>query len=467
MPRQIADEAQTVPGLEVAWETGLEDHIVRASWSPDGSRLAAALTSGPVVVFDCTGRRLLDLPGHESGTLSLSWRADGRVLASGGQDSRARLWDAASGRLLHSLEGGKHWVEQVAFSPSGDLLVTASGRTVRLWSGSGELLRDYPPHPSTVADFQWQPTELFFATAAYGQLATFGPEVIEPAKRFAWKGLTLTIAWSPDGNYIATGNQDASVHFWYRKTGRELEMIGYPAQVRELSWDAGRLRIRSPPENPFAGFATLFHSREIQNQGGSNKTMNVRLFVLQAVVMMAPLFAQHHHGNHQVAGGGQAEQGIWPQLPIPAPLACHFKGVVSHSFYGKPSQILHEMRGIEDRLAGSATGRVYMAVIEAAGAAQVYYFERQQNGDVLRVSWQGDSAVGLRHQLETEILESRGRRCAGQQMREKVLALGGARSETLSLPELTKANHAALTLASLVSAQDQETYIRLTVFYPC
>jgi WD40 repeat protein len=108
--------------------------------------------------------------------------------------------------------------------------MTASGRTVRLWSGSGELLRDYPPHPSTVADVQRQPNELFFATAAYGQLATFGPEVIEPAKRFAWKGSILTIAWSPDGSYIATGNQDASVHFWYWKTGRHLEISGYPAK---------------------------------------------------------------------------------------------------------------------------------------------------------------------------------------------------------------------------------------------
>lgn len=238
MPRQIAGEAQTVPGLEVAWEAGLEDHVVRAAWSPDGARLAAALISGPIVVFDCEGRRLLDLPGHESGTLSLSWRADGSVLATGGQDSRARLWDAASGRLLHTLEAGKHWVEQVAFSPFRDVLATASGRTVRLWSGAGDLLVDYPPHPSTIADVQWQPSDLHFATAAYGQLATFGPESVEPAKRFAWKGSILTIAWSPDGNYVATGNQDASVHFWYRKTGRDLEMAGYPAKVRELSWDA-------------------------------------------------------------------------------------------------------------------------------------------------------------------------------------------------------------------------------------
>jgi len=238
MPGRLTLEAPAAPGLELEWEAGLDDHVVRAAWSPDGSRLAAALIGGPVVVFDCDGRRLLDLPGHEFGTLSLSWRADGRVLATGGQDSRARLWDAASGRRLHDLESGKHWVERVAFAPFGDLLATASGRALRLWSGAGDLLADYAPHPSTIADVQWQPNDLLFATAAYGQLTTFRPESPQPVKRYAWKGSILAIAWSPDGNCIATGNQDSSVHFWYRKTGRELEMTGYPAKVRELSWDA-------------------------------------------------------------------------------------------------------------------------------------------------------------------------------------------------------------------------------------
>jgi len=47
------------------------------------------------------------------------------------------------------------------------------------------------------------------------------------------------------------------------------------------------------------------------------------------------------------------------------------------------------------------------------------------------------------------------------------LALGGVKAETLALPELTKANHLELTLAPLVASNDQDQYIRLTIFYPC
>ena len=191
--------------------------------------------------------------------------------------------------------------------------------------------------------------------------------------------------------------------------------------------------------------------------------MKVYPRVILATLFASLAFAQHaHHGAGDAAG-----QKVWPRLPIPAPLACHFKGVVSHIFFGKPSQVLHEMKAIEDRLAGSATGRVYMMVIEGAGAAQVFYFERMEGGDIVRVSWRGDSAAELRSQLEAEILESRGRRCAGQQMREKVLALGGVKAETLALPELTKANHLELTLAPLVASNDQDQYMRVTIFYPC
>src|SRR5262249_54425640 len=40
------------------------------------------------------------------------------------------------------------------------------------------------------------------------------------------------------GRYIATGDQDSTVHFWIMKTGKDLQMSGYPTKVRELSWDS-------------------------------------------------------------------------------------------------------------------------------------------------------------------------------------------------------------------------------------
>jgi WD40 repeat protein len=42
------------------------------------------------------------------------------------------------------------------------------------------------------------------------------------------------IAWSPNGNFVASGNQDSTVYFWFIEGGEDLQMTGYPAEVREL-----------------------------------------------------------------------------------------------------------------------------------------------------------------------------------------------------------------------------------------
>ncbi|MBL8211843.1 MAG: hypothetical protein JNK87_14090 [Bryobacterales bacterium] len=227
------------PAFTQSWEAHLGDHVVKLAWSPNGRMLAAAAVAGPIALFDAKGLFLHELPGHNMGTLAVSWSADSRLLASGGQDGVARIWNVETFGERCQLQGGAQWVEQVAYSPREDYLATGAGRHLKLWNSAGQLLRTYPPRPSTITDIVWQPGQLFFSTAAYGQLATFHAEQAAPVRIFEWKGSILVIAVSPDGNFIATGNQDASVHFWYRKSGKDLEMSGYPAKVRELSWDSG------------------------------------------------------------------------------------------------------------------------------------------------------------------------------------------------------------------------------------
>jgi WD40 repeat protein len=224
--------------LEVAWESRLEDHVIDIAYSPDGRWLAAAAVSGSIELFKAeSGEQKALLPGHRNGTFSLSWRSDSQRLASGGQDGMVRVWDISEGTAPLSIEAGAEWVERVAYSHAGDYLVSAAGRKLRLWNSQGERLQTYGDHPSTISDVQWQPGDLLFTTACYGQVATFRRESTEAVKKFEWKGSILCLRWSPDSNYIATGNQDASVHFWYRKTGRDLEMSGYAQKVRALAWD--------------------------------------------------------------------------------------------------------------------------------------------------------------------------------------------------------------------------------------
>lgn len=225
------------PTLKALWRTQIDDHVIQLAWSPDGAMLAAAGVSGPILLFNgADGVRRHTLPGHTMDTMAISWHKDSRILASVGQDGKVRLWDTETGEQTAEMAGGASWVERVAFSPTGDGLVSAAGRKLRLWNASGELIHEYPDPNSTITDIKWKPDGSQFAISAYNGVVLYDPDQPDPLRRFEWQGSTLTIEWSPDGKYIATGDQDSTVHFWITATGQDLQMWGYETKVLELAW---------------------------------------------------------------------------------------------------------------------------------------------------------------------------------------------------------------------------------------
>ncbi len=48
---------------------------------------------------------LRTLEGHKDIVYSVAFDPSGRTLASGGDDNTVKLWEVASGKLLHTLEG--------------------------------------------------------------------------------------------------------------------------------------------------------------------------------------------------------------------------------------------------------------------------------------------------------------------------------------------------------------------------
>jgi len=236
--RQRKRKARRVkPALEAKWRANIDDHPIGLAWSPDSKTVAIAGVSGPITLFNAAdGLVLHKLPGHALDTMSISWHKDSRLLASVGQDGKVRLWDAETGAQRAEMAGGESWVERVAFSPLGEYLVSAAGRKLRLWNSCGELIREYPDANSTITDIKWRRDGRQFAISAYNGVVLYDPEEAEPLRRFEWQGSTLTLEWSPDSKYIATGDQDSTVHFWITETGNDLQMWGYETKVLELAW---------------------------------------------------------------------------------------------------------------------------------------------------------------------------------------------------------------------------------------
>ena len=149
--------------------------VAEIAFSPDGRLLAVASSIGVYLYAAADLREVRFLP-TDAPVWSVAFSPDGRLLASGSLDNTIRLWDAASGALLRTLEGHTDDVNSVAFSPDGRALASGSAdNTIRLWdAASGALLRTLEGHTRPVN----------------------------------------SVTFSPDGRALASGSWDGTVRLW-------------------------------------------------------------------------------------------------------------------------------------------------------------------------------------------------------------------------------------------------------------
>ena len=131
-------------------DSGYDNSV--ATLSPDG-RLVVTGNTGTLLIWDVASGRvrhtLVKSYGTGQDVYAASFSPDGKLLVTAGENA-VHVWDVASGRSLHRLRGHKGPVRSAVFSPDGKLVVTvAEDGTARVWDAAyGRLLRTIEGVPS-------------------------------------------------------------------------------------------------------------------------------------------------------------------------------------------------------------------------------------------------------------------------------------------------------------------------------
>ena len=207
---------------------------------PDGKRLAAG--GNIAKVWDTvTTNELVTFVGHgRAGFLSmravtaLACAPNNSTVITGGWQGAVKLWDAASGRELASLDAHEGVVTSVAVSPDGRLLATAEwGKAVKIWDIAtrtavatvnrkfdADRFVVFSPDGAKLAIASSSHVEVWRVSRRPGSVAAASEgaassspltELIGVVLRpfiFSFWGVTYGTAFSPDGKWLAIANDD-------------------------------------------------------------------------------------------------------------------------------------------------------------------------------------------------------------------------------------------------------------------
>jgi WD40 repeat protein/class 3 adenylate cyclase len=173
--------------------------------SPDGHTVALASGADGVQFLDLRTGRVVDGNGSDdSAVIVLTFSPDGQKLVSGGEYGAAQVWNVRTHTVTETFNGHSDQIIGQAISPDSSTLYTASfDSTAIAWDLTGRrgLVPTFKAAPSNA--------ELDF-----------------------W-----SLADSPNGETIAVGSTDGTVHLWNTKTLRQIAVFhAAPAGIDALSF---------------------------------------------------------------------------------------------------------------------------------------------------------------------------------------------------------------------------------------
>ncbi|MEM9272164.1 MAG: NB-ARC domain-containing protein [Cyanobacteria bacterium P01_F01_bin.143] len=224
----------------------LHDHnnwVFSVAFNSQGNLLVSGSVDKTVKLWDTnTGKVISTFWGHEGIVRSVVFNSDKRTLASGSEDGTIRLWDIHTGQNLETLRGHEAGIWSIAINYDLQILASSSlDTTVKLWDiSTGECIRTLSGYETWAWSASFHPDNENLVSASLGSMRFWNIKTGECTKILQDDndvGNTQLVAFSKDGQIIASCNQDHSIRLWKFKTKKCFNILyGHQALVTSIAF---------------------------------------------------------------------------------------------------------------------------------------------------------------------------------------------------------------------------------------
>ncbi|KAJ6645329.1 F-box-like/WD repeat-containing protein ebi [Pseudolycoriella hygida] len=265
--------------------------VCSLNWNSNGTLLATGCFDGHVRIWTAEGKLIYKLGADQGRIYALKWNKQGNYCLSAGKDG-TMIWDVAAGFCIHafcfhsgitldvdwrtstsfascgddgiihvcergvnkpikSFQGHTDDVNAIRWDPQGTLLASCSDdKTVKFWSMKQDTcVRDLQAHSKQIISVEWSPSgsgtinpnmNLILASASFDSTVRLWDvergaciytltECINPV---------CSIAFSPDGRFLASGGSNKYVNIWSTRSGKLTHSYQVTASIAKVCWNS-------------------------------------------------------------------------------------------------------------------------------------------------------------------------------------------------------------------------------------